>query len=719
MARPTRKAAAKPVKYTADGPSDDDDVEWAREESREDATDAHEDDADAWSQGDDSDAPVAKKARRSTGTTAKAKGKGKATSKIKGKGKAGKLSAFIAMPLDVLVEIARYLDPVTLLYMSRANKLMHGVFASRSAAPIWSIVRANVYFPELEATDISDMQVASLVYERNCHICGRGRASIVDYALRKRWCKDCKKINLQNATRLRTLIDGLHPKALECSLFTFQSVSGYNRYRKPYYCQPDVQAMSDHLHELDDQVAAAQRDAARGKRAAKRNGKGKEKAVPEEEEEVDDEADEDLLILDKFVQQRRAIVAAAQKDGAEIVKWERSSAATRQQADTDAREARKAAITDKLVAMGYDKVDCTFSYYSEVSKQVNQPTRLNDTIWNRISAKVITHVERQKSERLVRERMKRLRERRNAFRPRYNALLDAQDGEAHTTFPSFDVFSVLPSVEALWVPDDSELVTDEEWDAALPAIIEDVDTARRVIKVGFARYIVRTLAKTDAPVDTGLVQKLEAPAEAINPTSVLLSSFGDTTMGYWGDLERGKIDLGDTAESVSDAEFDSLFSQLICKFAYQTYTSKTLHAFPEVHAKLHDANQTGLPSLTSELLFAQLMRQQLDVLKRTKLSNDRASEAKLERLGAVFKCHRCAEARATLWHHSGTANVRSDSLTWREVIAHALEYHPFAYRDDSDLYGTRVRPEIRLMTQTYPPDPPKPTPMVPDSVESS
>ncbi|BGP37436.1 hypothetical protein JCM10449v2_001342 [Rhodotorula kratochvilovae] len=688
MARSTRKAAAEPVKYTADGPSDDDDVEWAREESREDATDAHEDDADAWSQGDDSDAPVAKKARRSTGTTAKAKGKGKATSKFKGKGKAGKLSAFIAMPLDVLVEIARYLDPVTLLYMSRANKLMHGVFASRSAAPIWSIVRANVYFPELEATDISDMQ-------------------------------DCKKINLQNATRLRQLIDDMHSKALECSLFTFQSVSGYNRYRKPYYCQPDVQAMSNHLHELDDQVAAAQRDAARGKRATKRNGKGQEKAVPEEEEEVDDEADEDLIVLDKFVQQRRAIVAAAQKDGAQIVKWERSSAATRQQADTDAREARKAAITDKLVAMGYDKVDCTFSYYSEVPKQVNQPTRLNDTIWNRISAKVITHVERQKSERLVRERMKRLRERRNAFRPRYNALLDAQDGEAHTTFPSFDVFSVLPSVEALWVPDGAELVTDEEWDAALPAVIEDVGTARRVIKVGFARYIVHTLAKTDAPVDTGLVKKLEAPAEAIIPTSVLLAGFGDTNMGYWGDLERGRIDLGDTADSVSDAEFDSLFSQLICKFAYQTYTSKTLHAFPEVHAKLRDANQTGLPSLTSELLFAQLMRQQLDVLKRTKLSNDRASEAKLERLGAVFKCHRCAEARATLWHHSGTANVRSDSLTWREVIAHALEHHPFAYRDDSDLYGTRVRPEIRLMTQTYPPDPPKPTPMAADSVESS
>lgn len=73
--------------------------------------------------------------------------------------------------------------------MSRANKMMHSVFASRSAAPIWAIARENVYLPDLEAPDKTDMQLASLIWERECHICGRGRAVIVDYCIRKRWCK--------------------------------------------------------------------------------------------------------------------------------------------------------------------------------------------------------------------------------------------------------------------------------------------------------------------------------------------------------------------------------------------------------------------------------------------------------------------------------------------------------------------------------------------------
>ncbi|TNY19217.1 hypothetical protein DMC30DRAFT_423811 [Rhodotorula diobovata] len=104
-------------------------------------------------------APPAKKARTSTGsTTAKLKGKGKAAVKAKPKakpkvkGRTGALSAFLSMPLDVLVEISRHLDLPTLLAMSRANKMMRNVLARRSAAPIWTIVRNNVDFPDLRPT---------------------------------------------------------------------------------------------------------------------------------------------------------------------------------------------------------------------------------------------------------------------------------------------------------------------------------------------------------------------------------------------------------------------------------------------------------------------------------------------------------------------------------------------------------------------------------------
>lgn len=92
------------------------------------------------------------------------------------------------MPLAV----ARQFDPHTLLNMSRVSKRMRQIFASRSAAPIWQAARRNVGLPDLKAGDMNEMQYASLVYDRNCHLCGRGRSVMVDYCLRVRWCKACR-----------------------------------------------------------------------------------------------------------------------------------------------------------------------------------------------------------------------------------------------------------------------------------------------------------------------------------------------------------------------------------------------------------------------------------------------------------------------------------------------------------------------------------------------
>lgn len=123
MTRPTRKAAAKAPKYTADSPSASEDeggraASSSKPSTRRRKRTADEED-DAWSHGelrwraqrlqtapthparpradDDSDAPAAKKARKAS-SASKSKGKGK------GRGRAGKLQSFQAMPLDILAE---------------------------------------------------------------------------------------------------------------------------------------------------------------------------------------------------------------------------------------------------------------------------------------------------------------------------------------------------------------------------------------------------------------------------------------------------------------------------------------------------------------------------------------------------------------------------------------------------------------------------------------
>ncbi|GAA5928993.1 hypothetical protein JCM3775_006706 [Rhodotorula graminis] len=262
---------------------------------------------------DQHDAQLAAKKRRISTTATKAKG----TARVKGK--KGKLSTFLAMPLDLLVEVAQHTDPPTLLAMSRTNKLMHNLFARRSAAPIWAAVRRNVDFPELEATDLSEMQLASLVFDRNCHLCGRGRAVIVDYALRIRWCKSCERANLVRETDLQRL--KLHRLAPACSFLTFHS--GKNRIvGSAYYCVAQLRAVSDHLFKLE-----AEDDKLHAELAL-----GMPRAAPRPMREIMWADPTALSLVEKHVVECRHLPDQVQEDAAALVKWDGATPLAREAA---------------------------------------------------------------------------------------------------------------------------------------------------------------------------------------------------------------------------------------------------------------------------------------------------------------------------------------------------------------------------------------------------
>ncbi|GAA5855791.1 hypothetical protein JCM9279_003322 [Rhodotorula babjevae] len=698
MPRQPRTAARKAIKYTDVPPSsedDEDDTELTdASESASVASSSRQGRAQQDQEDEDNDEsddePARKKARTSTSSSTTA---AKSTTKVKGKGtgrgRTGKLSAFLAMPLDIFVEISRHLDPPSLLHMSRANKMMRGVFAHRSAAPIWAIVRGNVDLPALEATDLSEMQLASLIYERNCHLCGRGRATIVDYALRVRWCKNCQRANLDNTSRVRRKVDDLHPKTLACSLFTNRSATGRGSSKNSYYCTPHVKAMSEKLHELEAQVP-------------KRSTKKSKKRKAQVEAEDGDEDDEVIVVdkLDAFVKQRRDIVAASQRDAVALIKWERSSLTSRRETGNAARQARRDAIKARLLSMGYDEDDCAHLLWSDVSNLVDQPTQLTDAIWTRISPKIIEHVMGEKASRLCRERMGQLHNRLVALKPRYEALLAIQVGEAYTTFPSWDVFSLLPTVEPFWFFEDADS-SDETWDTALPVIVEEVDLARRAIKVGYARKLVEVLVEAGAPVDEALVKKLEAPVEPIQSSGVLLSTIdGESAYDYMHrNLMRAVVDLGDTADAVTDRDFDDVFGQLVSGLPVITFSRPTSrHHFPAIHEVLRSDGGSALAKDAS-FLPPVLVKQMLDILKRAGLPNDQSSTAKLEALGPVFSCHACPKLVYGRLFGLGNAPA-PDALDWNAVMSHALQAHSLGY---SYLDGAA---QIRLTTSTYPPDPP-------------
>ncbi|KPV77105.1 uncharacterized protein RHOBADRAFT_42316 [Rhodotorula graminis WP1] len=603
---------------------------------------------------DEQDAQPAAKKRRTTSSTTKVKG----TARVKGK--KGKLSAFLAMPLDLLVEVAQHTDPPTLLAMSRTNKLMHNLFARRSAAPIWAAVRRNVDFPELEASDLSEMQLASLVFDRNCHLCGRGRAVIVDYALRIRWCKPCERANLvrKGDLRLQEPAVHVHKLALACSFFTLHSGKSHSATIDHHYCLPQLRAASDCL------------DIPRRTRR------------PEDEILNADPTSHDLV--GKHVVDRVRLVKLVQEDAATLAEWDGATPSAREEAYAAAHALRnrKALVKQKLLSMGFADADIALS-----------------SNWNVLLPTIIIDADRRRAARLDLERVSRIWRRHDALKLRYSIMRSTGDDEPGLSFPSWSNFRLLPSVESLWVPE-GDVVSDEQWQAALPSILVDLVTARRVLK----------LKKPEAPLKPTGALFFEADLGSFDRRRQLYSR-----MYMYGPV--GFLDFGDTADGVDEAELDALLSQAVATFiGISSGVRATLVPYSDIVPMLDKYCGSGGYTSFDGLFQApsvRLVQEQLAVLKRAGLPNHRSSIAKLEELGPVFECHGCDAAlpRSARRSHLRVV-VKSTSLSWSEMVYHACTAHYDLYASDG-VHTLAATPAIRLSTSTD--SPPSSSPSLPST----
>jgi len=104
----------------------------------------------------------------------------------------------VDLPLDIVFETAKYLNPKDLLELSRLSKQFRSIFASRSAIFVWRTVFRNADIKCL--ADLNELQFASLLYDRCCMACGRtmsmrSRCQIFPM-LRLRLCPSCQTANL-------------------------------------------------------------------------------------------------------------------------------------------------------------------------------------------------------------------------------------------------------------------------------------------------------------------------------------------------------------------------------------------------------------------------------------------------------------------------------------------------------------------------------------------
>ncbi|KAE9404264.1 hypothetical protein BT96DRAFT_989539 [Gymnopus androsaceus JB14] len=119
--------------------------------------------------------------------TAETKALPESTLKAKGKrGKRGILEKMSALPLDVVLEIYSYLEPLDVLRLSRTSKAMRAFLMSQSNGIVWRTARLNV--PDLPPlpSDLSEPQYANLAFDSYCHPCEN-----VIWQCRVRCCNKC------------------------------------------------------------------------------------------------------------------------------------------------------------------------------------------------------------------------------------------------------------------------------------------------------------------------------------------------------------------------------------------------------------------------------------------------------------------------------------------------------------------------------------------------
>ncbi|BGP00880.1 F-box domain-containing protein [Rhodotorula toruloides] len=638
MPRPQRQAAAN-AKYTVDPPTDEEAEEEVRAVNAG-ATKGKRRASGAAEGGQDTDWKTAEPPKKRGRTGAGGGGRRRA-----------KLESFQAMPMDVLVEIARHLDPLTLLHMSRANKMMRHVFARRASKPIWQIVRSNLGIPALEATDITDMQLAALLFDKECRICGCGRAVITDYCLRMRWCKDCKKANLLSDQKLVKELKAeynLHPKLLECSLYTLDSPSGYNSKQRPYYCKAAVLETNDRLNELEKAVNDARRQPAPVKDAAK-------------------------AALDTFIAEKSAIAKASHKDGQMLRDWESGFAHRRKETDERLRQERCAAIESRVRALGYEEADCKARDWPDVHRLVDQPTRLADAIWESISDRIIAAVDSSKRMRILDDAEEKLHKRYSKVKQLYTSLRSGQGLD----YPALSDFAYIPSVKTMWLPDDAQFPATVD-EALKDAIAAEVEKAKLIIKLGFASSLARAYEVQGVAMDDKLAAKLKALPPARVPADLKLTTeYGESELSsratWWAPKQALNFEAFDDSISDLEADVDALLrrftSPLRCPNQYPNQCGRP-HPYRQFlkHAATHNMGMESGPVLCHDFQHFGLLHQ---VLEETGLPNLIGSIETLEKSDWRFECRDCKSPP----HYAGRDWVGGKVMRWPAFINHVSRDH--------------------------------------------
>ncbi|KDQ50808.1 hypothetical protein JAAARDRAFT_199647, partial [Jaapia argillacea MUCL 33604] len=252
----------------------------------------------------------------------------------------GKLSMLPTMPLDVLFEVFGHLTPQDLLALSRTSRLLHTTLLSKGAMSVWktSLSKMPGSPPECPK-DTSEPRWAQLLFgPTNCHLCGTINVFQIDFALRRRLCKACKKDNLVYGGYFEKKYPEFDPLITELIPYTDRSgwvgsrrrvyPTGHklhNKHPSKFFLESDIFSMAQTLGSFTKDV-----------HMRKAGAKGR---------------------LEDFKKMRKELVASMAEYAKVCEKWSVDDSWRVFRESQEGSQARRNDILGRLVALGHDKVD--------------------------------------------------------------------------------------------------------------------------------------------------------------------------------------------------------------------------------------------------------------------------------------------------------------------------------------------------------------------------
>ncbi|KEP52333.1 hypothetical protein V565_046850 [Rhizoctonia solani 123E] len=279
--------------------------------------------------------------------------------------KVAKTLGLKSMPVEVLIEIARYVVPVDLIMLSRVNKFFRDLFMDKRSAGIWRSALQNL--PKLPPCPdgVSEPQYVAMIFTKRCsvHLCGRYAPREMDPALLVRLCARCRDRELVEISRVTDASLVLSSQGL---------VPGRINQWSHWCLYDEARAVKVKLNEL---TAAGDQEA-----------------------------------LQKWKEERRKLVRKREEIAKPLREWLHDRERERGWELNRLKAARAAEIHSRLIKLGWESAD--FNCYEDWRQRqwtsmVHNPKPITEKIWDNILPHLLGHLEINRNQRLEQEKDRR------------------------------------------------------------------------------------------------------------------------------------------------------------------------------------------------------------------------------------------------------------------------------------------------------------------------